>query len=109
LHCSLAPIDFWKSKALLSCKNRSKRSDISFEEVDMSTEAIIEAKLPTKSDLEEFIRFLTDEMGGEPANVDWESFTIEFNLPSYGDRLILLDFLSEKGADIIRDGIIDDF
>ncbi|MDD5008243.1 MAG: hypothetical protein PHU49_07630 [Syntrophorhabdaceae bacterium] len=75
----------------------------------MSTEAIIEAKLLTKSDLEEFIRFLTNEMGGEPAKVDWESFTIEFNLPSYGDRMIFLDYLSEKGADIIRDGIIDDF
>ncbi|OPY75151.1 MAG: hypothetical protein A4E64_02023 [Syntrophorhabdus sp. PtaU1.Bin058] len=75
----------------------------------MGTETIIEAKLPKKSDLEEFIRFLTDEMGGKPANVDWESLTIEFNLPSYGDRLVFLDFLSEKGADIIKDGINDDF
>lgn len=48
-------------------------------------------------------------MGGEAANVDWESFTIEFNLPSYGDRMIFLDYLSEKGADIIRDGINEDF
>lgn len=75
----------------------------------MSTEAIIEAKLETKADLEEFIGFLTNEMGGEPANVDWESLTIEFNLPSYGDRMIFLDYLSEKGADIIRDGINEDF
>lgn len=75
----------------------------------MSTGAIIEAKVATKADLEEFIGFLTKEMGGEAANVDWESFTIEFNLPSYGDRMIFLDYLSEKGADIIRDGINEDF
>jgi hypothetical protein len=75
----------------------------------VSTEAIIEARLATKEDLEEFIGFLTNEMGGEPANVDRENLTIEFNLPSYGDRLIFLDYLSEKGADIIRDGINEDF
>jgi len=75
----------------------------------VSTEAIIEAKLATKADLEEFIGFLTNEMGGEPTKVDWESFTIEFYLPSYGDRMIFLDYLDEKGADIIRDGINEDF
>jgi hypothetical protein len=75
----------------------------------VSTEAIIEARLATKADLEEFIGFLTKEMGGEPAKVDWESFTIEFNLPAYGDRMIFLDYLGEKGADIIRDGINEDF
>jgi len=75
----------------------------------VGSDVIIQAKLETESDLKECIEFSSNEMGIDPSDVNWESLTIEFNLPSYGERIIYLDYLKEKGAEILKDGIDDDF
>jgi hypothetical protein len=76
---------------------------------NMSMNVNIKARFNTKEELKEAIELFEREVGGEPADVDWESLSIEVNLPSHGDRLVFLDYLKEVDAEIIREQIDDDY
>jgi len=72
----------------------------------MGMQGYIVAAFNNQADLEEFVQFLAEETGGEPAEVN--GLEIEFNFFSHGDRMVFRDFLREKGARIISDVVTDD-
>ncbi len=73
----------------------------------MGVEVTIKARFNNQSDLKEFLKFLADETGGGPVDVD--GLLVEFNLFSHGDRVVFLDFLRERRAEIVVDDVKDDY
>lgn len=74
----------------------------------MGTEGVIRARLRTEKDLDEFIELYEGDTGGEPVDVDRDNLVVEVNVFSYGDRVVLTEFLRERDAGILLDEIHND-
>ena len=72
----------------------------------MSVEANIELKFKNNTDASYFSKWLYES---GHTNKSVSGTTVEVTLYAHGDRIVVLEEATNKGAEILKDDVIDDY